>query len=550
MDSDADSRLGFRLRYQDGWAVLTITGQRENRRPVYADDITARMRLLNIPPVSQKRIRDIIQQKSGEAEQLVEWPAGASLGGRVYITVSDDMMDAVARIEAPHPGGAPVNMDDIKSALTAAGVRRGIDRSAISALLSNASEAGEIVVATGVPPVDGCAARSETLFIADRGKPWKELSGGRVDLKELNFIQNRKAGDVLARHLNAREAIDGYTVTGEKLYAAPVPEAFLLIAGEGVEDTGKELIALVDGNARLVDGVVSVEPLVVVDNVDYSTGNLDFDGSVVVEGTVADGFTIKADGDLQIGKSVGRCRLESGRNLVLTAGLVGDGDGVCRVGGSLFAKFIESARGTVAGDTVVSEALLHSELDVDGDLLVYGGRGEITGGLTVVGGSLVCKRIGNLYSGGTRIYVGTNPAKLASFQKLALELKNRRDELDESERRLAYFQARPGSTDEERRQVIRETSTLEKIIVSYTENLKSGAHQLKQLRTELEAPAGTQLIGEDRIYSGSTISFGLDEFPLGDKGLERVKLRRENSRTVVHGFRAGEDIGLEGPETP
>lgn len=58
----------------------------------------------------------------------------------------------------------------------------------------------------------------------------------------------------------------------------------------------------------------------------------------------------------------------------------------------------------------------------------------------------------------------------------------------------------------------------------------------------LKAADGSIIAAQDRIFPGAALSFGLDEFPLGDKGQERVMLRRENGRTVVHGLKPGEEI--------
>ena len=279
-----------------------------------------------------------------------------------------------------------------------------------------------------------------------------------------------------------------------------------------------------------------------MDNVDYTTGNIDFDGSVAVEGTVADGFTVKASGDIQVGKTVGRGRLEAGRNLVLRAGIVGDGEAFCSCGGNLFSRFLEGAHADVAGDMVVSEAILHSEIEVDGNVYLTEGRGEITGGLAVSGGSISCKKIGNIYAGNTRVYAGCPPDKFKTLQNLASELEKLRGELDETERQLGYLRSRAGTDP-------REITNLENGAALRNGRLKAGGTELKRLRQELEAPEGTIIAAEDRIFPGSSVFFGLNEYPLGEKGLERVLLKRENGKTVMHGLKPGEQVVLPSPGT-
>lgn len=537
MESDHPERHGFSLRYMDGQAVLIILPEHKRPRPVYADDITARMKILGIPQVSARLIRDIIEKESGNPEPLIEWPAGAQLGARVSVTVDDDGMEAEALVEAPRPGGAPLDMKMISTALSVRGVVRGIDKTALKSLFRQEYSGRKVVVARGETAVKGRSSHTECLFVTKRGKPWLELSGGRINLKELNFIQNRKTGELLARHIPAVPPVDGYDVFGNVLEAEPVEPEILLKPGEGVVETENGLEAEIDGNVRLVDGEVCVEPTINVKNVDYSTGNIDFDGSVAVEGTVADGFKVRATGDIQVGKTIGRGHLEAERNLVLSAGLVGDGEGSCKVGGNLYTKFLEGAVAEVKGDLIVTEAVLHSDIEVDGNVILFEGRGEITGGIAAVGGSVSCKRIGNIYSGVTRIFAGCSPGKLNTYHKLGKELKALREEADDLDRQLDYIKSKGGADP-------REIAGLEKGITVRMNRMKEGAQEIKQLRTDLEAASGTVIAAQDRIYPGVSLSFGLEEFPLGDKGLERVRLQRENGRTVIHGLKPGEEISL------
>ena len=539
MEADHPERHGFSLRYQDGWAVLIVPPESKRPRPVYTDDVVARMKLLNIPPVPARTIRDIIENGSGRPEALVEWPWGAQLSAWVEVNVSEDGMEARARVRPARAGGAPLDQDIIHAALERAGVSKGVEQGALKALIRGEGVREDFPVAKGCQAEAGIAERTECLFITDRGKPWKELSGGRIDLKELNFIQNRKAGDLLARRIPSVSPQDGYDVYGQVIPADPIPPTTPITAGEGVLEIEGGLEAAVDGNVRLVDGVVFIEPSVTVDNVDYSTGNIDFDGSVSIEGTVADGFAVKASGDIQVGKTVGRARLETGRNLVLQAGIVGDGEGTCIVKENLFAKFLESAVVKVNGDLFVSEAILHSNIEVDGSLFLTEGRGEMTGGVAAVGGNMECKRIGSLYAGSTKLYIGCPPDALNAYQELGGEMKKIRDERDELERQLDYLKSRPGTDP-------RRLDNLEQGIDKRIRILKDGVAKLSAMKNELTAAENTQLAVQDRVYQGSFISFGIEEYAVGDKGLERVVLRRENGQTTMHGYspRGGDAEGL------
>ncbi|MDT8297819.1 MAG: hypothetical protein RQ801_05935, partial [Spirochaetaceae bacterium] len=140
-----------------------------------------------------------------------------------------------------------------------------------------------------------------------------------------------------------------------------------------------------------------------------------------------------------------------------------------------------------------------------------------------------CKRIGSLYAGSTRLYIGCPPEDLNAFQILGGEIKKIRDERDELERQLDYLKSRPGTDP-------RQLDNLETGIDKRIRMLKDGVTKLSAMKAELTAAEGTQLTVQDRVYQGSFISFGIEEYAIGDKGLERVVLRRENGQTAMHGY--------------
>ena len=183
-----------------------------------------------------------------------------------------------------------------------------------------------------------------------------------------------------------------------------------LVPGDMTELRDDGIYALEDGNVRLDRDAVVIEPVITVNNVDYGTGNLDFDGSIIVKGTVADGFHVKASGDIQIGKSVGRILIESGRNVILQAGINGDKEGKVKAAGDIYIRFAESAFIESSGSLIVSGAILHSTVKVSGNLLLEGGRGEILGGLAIVQGWVKCRKIGSLYETRTNLIVGVEPS--------------------------------------------------------------------------------------------------------------------------------------------
>ena len=211
-----------------------------------------------------------------------------------------------------------------------------------------------------------------------------------------------------------------------------------LLAGPLTELREDRIYALEDGNVRIDKGMVMIEPVVTVGNVDYETGNLEFVGSIIIKGSVADGFSVKASGDIQIGKSVGRVLIDSGRNVILQAGINGDREGRVKAGGDVYARFVESSLIECSGSLIVTGSILHTTLKVSGNLLLEGGRNEILGGLGIVRGWVKCRKIGSLYETKTNLIVGVEPTELEDFLESLKSLDDLRDQLDKLDKRIRY----------------------------------------------------------------------------------------------------------------
>jgi uncharacterized protein len=95
----------------------------------------------------------------------------------------------------------------------------GIDREGIQRTLARQDYDKPIPVAAGREPVFGQAHRIQYHFNVNRGKPYLEMDFGRINLKELNFIDNRKEGELLAELVPPVAAVDGMKVTGETIPA-------------------------------------------------------------------------------------------------------------------------------------------------------------------------------------------------------------------------------------------------------------------------------------------------------------------------------------------
>ncbi len=527
----------FELYYHHGWAHLTVHPPREGGRPVYHEEVTNRMRILGCPHVSARLVREVVERADGQPFRLVEWPGGERLASAISVAVAEDGMRATATVSRPLKGAAPPTTEDVLDALREAGVVYGINRDSIVGLLADARYDEPIEVATGDPPVDAQSATIVYHFDPHRGRPYLVMEFDRINLRELNFVENVVEGDLLAELEPPVAAKDGRSVDGSLLPARRETRDVFLLAGANTElrGGGTAIIAAADGNVRLAKGTVTVEPLVTVERVDYSTGNIRFDGSVVVEKDVADGFVIEAGGDIQVGRGVGRATLKAGGNVLLKAGINGAGAGRIECEGNLFAKFVESSTLVCHGNVFAEEAIMHSHVTTWKHCVLNGRRSEIIASTIVVGGSLWCKKLGSVAEAPTRVSIGVDPELLGAFRETRHELESTETRIGELERQVDQID-RAIADGRQEQKVLDLRVRLADELAEARIRMPELRHRLHEYRQSLEASRESRLVVEDTIFHGAVILFGANEYHPPEKGARRTVLRRGAEGILEEGF--------------
>lgn len=517
----------FLIEYRAGSAYLTVNPPEGSGRPVYLEDVINRMKILGVSTICADVVAGAVNRSDGEAVELIAWPRGADLMSKVDISVAGDLMSATFRLSAPKKGGGVPTIEEIKGELKSAGVVWGIKEDEIARMIENGVYDTDLCVASGRVPKAGLPQRAEFSFVQDPGKPYVFRDDGSVDLKELNFIQNRKKGDVLATIVEEENPVHGMNVLGQELPPPPAPRGKVIKAGKNTAftESGDKIIALIDGNAYLKGNAVCIEPVVRVQRVDYETGNVRFQGSVIVRETVADGFVVEADGAVEIGEFLGRAAVRAGRDVLLRGGMNGDGAGTVRAGGSIRAKYIEHARVSCGGNLIVDELLMHTDFVTEGNLVMRGRRGELLGGNGVVAGNIWVKQLGSTSEVPTRISIGIKPARLSAYIVIKQDLERLAIELDELNRLIAGSK-KAGELEEKR------------------QDLEAAVREKKRLliveRAKLTPAPSTIAVIEDEAYPKSVVAFGEEEFRVTNTSVKKTILRYSGRTIIESGFNPAE----------
>ena len=226
----------------------------------------------------------------------------------IAINIDEKNMVAEATITTAK-GGSLLTMEDAQEALSQAGVKKGISPRALDSFLGQQFEkasgvAYSAIVAHGRNPKEGSDAKFVRLCSTaqDRVLSPQATAGGKVDMKDLGAIITVKPGTPLMQRIAATQGEDGYTVFGDIIPASPGKELELQpFEGTKIDPTNPNLlIADCKGVPVALPRGMRVDDVLCFDNVDVSTGHIDFDGSVIISGDIKDGMRVKAKGDITV----------------------------------------------------------------------------------------------------------------------------------------------------------------------------------------------------------------------------------------------------------
>lgn len=263
---------------------------------------------------------------------------------RFVVDISEDKLSAYVKINSSDDG-EKVTEKDIYDALNYKNIKFGIDYDKIKELYNNPVYEEFVLIAKGEPEENGKNGKLTFEFDVKNQRKPKILDDGRVDYKNLSYIESIKASGVLCTATLPVAGKNGKNVHGNEIIAIDGKEA-VLPKGKNVEisEDGLKLIASVDGCVEYAMGKMNVyKQLDIPDNIDASTGNIKFAGNIDIKGDVLSGFKVQAEGSIFINGLVEAATIEAGGDVLVKKGIVGRGKAVIKSGNNVTSKYIENA---------------------------------------------------------------------------------------------------------------------------------------------------------------------------------------------------------------
>ena len=347
---------------------------------------------------------------------------------KVEVSITQGGLVASIRVVPLGDEVSSISISDLHEALQDAGVIHGIRTEILHQIAEEKSVNKWVTIARGDQPGEGKDGYVLYRFSKDgRRAKLTEDGSGRVNIKDMNLIQNVAKGDILCELVPPEVGKSGLTVKGEEILGK-IGAPGMLPSGKNVEPSpdGNKLVAAIDGMVVWEDSGVSVDPVYIVDKVDSSTGNVRFNGSVVVNGEVGDGYEIHAQKDVTISMSVGRVIITSGGDIRIAGGILGQEKAQLSAQGSIRAKFIQDAHVKAAKEIMVDDYIRNSEVYAAGPVVVKSPQGWISGGSVSSEAWIYCHTIGHVANPvDTKLTIGHNPALLHDREACKQDLVNK-----------------------------------------------------------------------------------------------------------------------------
>jgi uncharacterized protein (DUF342 family) len=339
------------------------------------------------------------------------------------------------------PGGLEkkTGIQDIRALVTEHGLKFGVISD--QEIENHLSRAGEdpctFVVALGIPALPPRDAAVRVFFINNYLNPGKITDHGTIDFKDRGAVPYVNTGVVLAEKIPGVDGKPGYDVFGNEIPSEQATDQPLKSGpGTVVSDDGLKIIATMDGQPLMtVHGEVTVmKELHIPGDVDYTTGNIIFNGSIIVKGSINPGFIIKG-GNLTA-RDVNGAEIDVAGNIEISGGII---DSVLRAGGGVHAMHMSRTKVDNYGDVLVKKEVIDCKIRTSGAFT--GESVRVVSSLVSAKKGILARQIGTDVSRACTLRVGINDHTEKKIRYFREEVEERKKALEKEQKKKEEFQS-------------------------------------------------------------------------------------------------------------
>lgn len=421
------------------------------------------------------------------------------------LNVSENKLQAIGRFYPPSNDGGYMDKKEILGDLRYKGIAYGISEEVIDDFIKARNYCDNIVLASGKEPRHGSDAWIEYLFNTDiKARPTLQEDGS-VDFFRLNIINHVKKGDCLARLHPEDPGENGCDVYGNVIKPRNVKREILKF-GRNIDlaENRREIYSQVDGHVNLVEGKVFVSDVMIVENVDISTGDIDYEGNVQVNGNVCSNYKINARGNVEVRGVVEGAEITASGNVTIARGVNGMSKGIIKAGGNIIAQFVENARIEAQG-YVETGSILHSNVSAGTEIRVGGKKGFITGGHVCATNLIEVKTLGAELGANTIVEIGINPETKRRYHALDEQIKADTKMINTAQPVLDAAKAKILSGIKLPPEQVKNVQDLSNVVTLKKKGIEAAVKEMEQLEELMNVGSEAQIVVKDKVYPGTKI---------------------------------------------
>jgi uncharacterized protein (DUF342 family) len=347
------------------------------------------------------------------------------------VDVSKDAMRATIHV----PGGLEEKpkLEDIKDIVKAYGLTFGvIDDDAVESHLSKIGDGPySFVIAIGIHELQPRDATVRIFFINDYLNPGKITEDGTIDFKDRGAVPFVDSGIVLAEKIPGVDGKSGMDVYGNPVQAEVAKDApFKNGLGTVLSDNGLKIISTMKGQPLMtIHGEVMVmKELHIPGDVDYTTGNIIFEGSVIVKGSINPGFTVTC-GNLTALYANG-AEIDVVGNIEISGGVM---DSVLRAGGAVHAMHMSGTKVDAYGDVLIKKEVIDCKIRTSG---AFSGEGvQVVSSYISAKKGILAKKIGTDVSKPCVLRVGISDHTDRKIRRYREQLEVKKSALEQEQKK-------------------------------------------------------------------------------------------------------------------
>lgn len=420
------------------------------------------------------------------------------------LVVSADGIHAFLRIKGDL--AEDVTSETIKSLMASKKISNGlVDDTLLDGYLRlKSTQYKPLKIAEGQPSKPGKNAEIRYLFNTTPVL-WDSIDEDKtIDLKNRGAVPQVKQGDLLAEKLPRIAEVHGIDVYGKKLGVSQTKDIRLML-GTGVElsQDGLKVFAKLDGRPELsAFGKLSVLPELHIDgDVSFETGNIAFEGSIIVSGVVQDGFRVK--GRSLTAKEISKAELDISGDIIAHGGILG---ATIRCQGNVRAVHIHTAKIEAQGNVIVEKGIFDSKISTSGKCVAE--RGKIVSSKITAKQGVEASFIGSEISQPSTLFVGIDPVteKQVEGLKASILIKQKeqlkhRELIKKQEEQSLQFEKRIGELAQlPDRGVLKKKALQVKLEALQKLNDAEKIAQVESMQQELDAKIKSAEMELDKLF--------------------------------------------------